>query len=179
MSHVFRSKDEDVVSLGDYKPYSVHKSEGGDYTNYPIHSGRILDLKENKPHAVKHFSDLLDPELHDGIAIAVVPSHDPEAIGGGLASIASQLATKGNRIDASSALRRTVKIQKLAHGGDRSITVHRESIEVADAASIKGKHVLLLDDVHKSGNSLAACKEKLLAAGAASVHSACLGKTWG
>ena len=30
MSQVFRNKNDAVVSFGDYKPWNVHKSEGGD-----------------------------------------------------------------------------------------------------------------------------------------------------
>ncbi|TIN70901.1 MAG: phosphoribosyltransferase [Mesorhizobium sp.] len=178
MAKVFRDSDNRVVSLGDYKPWSVHKSEGGDFTNYPAHSGHILDVKDNKANGIKHFADALAGRLHDGIAIAVVPSHDPAKKGGGLAGIAAALAASGKRIDASQAIVRTKKIEKLAHGGDRSFDVHTASIAVAHPDLIKGRDVLLLDDVHKTGNSLKACKEALMDAGANSVQCAALGSTW-
>lgn len=177
MSYVFRTRKEDVVSLGDYKPYNIHRAEGGDFTNYPAHSGRILDVKDNKIAGIRFFADMLNPELHDGISIAVVPSHDPTKTGGGLHALAGLLTT-GSRIDASAALVRSMLIDKLAKGGNRAIDVHRDSMKVALPHLIRGRHVLLLDDVQRTGNSLRAGKEILLASGAASVHCACLGKTW-
>jgi predicted amidophosphoribosyltransferase len=74
-------------------------------------------------------------------------------------------------------LERTKRIAKLAHGGDRSEEVHLNSVAVADASLIKGKDVLLLDDVTKTGNSLRACEKILLAAGAESVTCVTMGKT--
>lgn len=177
MSNVFKTLG-DISKLGDYKPWGVHKSEGGDGSNYPAHSGFILDLKDGKPNGIKFFADILKPELCDGIAIAVVPSHDPEKSGGGLSMLAASLCAEGNRVDASGALRRTHKINKLAHGGDRSIEVHLGSVAVADQAAIKGRHVLLLDDVKKTGHSLQACKILLLKSGALSVQCVSLGSTW-
>ncbi len=68
-------------------------------------------------------------------------------------------------------------IAKKATGGDRSIEVDLNSIRVEDADCIKGKRVLLLDDVTTSGNSLLACRRLLLQAGAADVKMVALGRT--
>lgn len=180
MSQVFLTREEEVVSYGDYKPWGVHKSEGGDGSNYPAHSGRILDVKENKAWAVRHFADMIAPELRENILIVTIPSHDPAKTGGGLAALAAALAaTGGSRMNGAGLLARTTKISKLAHGGDRSVETHLNSMRVNVPNLVAGRNVLLLDDVHKSGNSLRAGKELLLRAGAASVHCACLGKTWG
>lgn len=178
MGFAFNNKDEETVSLGDYKPWSFHKNEGGNGSNYPAHSGYVLDVKDGKEVGINHFVGVLEPELKNDIAIAVVPSHDPAKVGGGLAKIASRLAAGGKRIDASDALRRTSKIQKLAHGGSRGLDVHLNSVTVANPQLIKGRDVLLLDDVKKTGHSLDACKELLLKAGAKSVQCAALGSTW-
>jgi predicted amidophosphoribosyltransferase len=153
------------------------KKGGGDSSSYPPHSARILDLKDGRVDAVRHFAEMIEPELPDNIAIATVPSHDPAKVGGGLKMLTAKLAKRGNRIDASQCLVRTKKIDKLAHGGDRSKEVHLGSITVANSALIKGRDVLLLDDVTKTGLSLAACKELLLKAGARSVLCATIGKT--
>jgi predicted amidophosphoribosyltransferase len=166
-----------IAVFGDYKPWSVHKEEGGDGSTYPAHSGRILDLKDGKANAVTHFVEMIEPELPDNIAIATVPSHDPDKVGGGLESLAAKLAERGSRIDASRCLVRTKKINKLAHGGDRSKDVHFESIAVVTPDLISGRDVLLIDDVTKTGNSLSACKDLLIRAGARSVLCATIGKT--
>lgn len=166
-----------IAVYGDYLPWSAHKEMGGDGSNYPEHSGRILDLKDGKDGAATHFAEMIEPELADNIVIATVPSHDPQKVGGGLKTLAATLAKSGGRVDASDCLVRDKKIDKLAHGGDRSKDVHLKSISVAKPDLIKGKDVLLLDDVTKTGNSLTACKEKLLKAGARSVLCGTIGKT--
>lgn len=51
------------------------------------------------------------------------------------------------------------------------------SIRVEHAELIQGREVLLLDDVTTSGNSLVACRQLLLEAGAARVKYMALGRT--
>lgn len=166
-----------VAIYGDYKPYNAHLAQGGDYMNYPAHSGRILDLKDDKAGAPRHFADMIEPELSDDIVIVTIPSHDPAKAPGGLQKLAALLAEKGNRVDGSGCLVRTKKHDKLAHGGDRSKDSHLKSMEVKNAHLIKGKNVLLLDDVATSGNSLEAGAELLSKAGARFVRRAAIGKT--
>lgn len=166
-----------IAFYGNYIPWGVHKERGGDASNYDTYSGRILDLKDGKASAIKYFKDLVEPELADGIAIATVPSHDPAKSVSGTKALAAALAENGNRIDASECLVRTQKIQKLAHGGDRNEEIHLKSVSVAKPDLIKGRHILLIDDVAKTGHSLSACRKLLLEAGAASVECATIGKT--
>ncbi|HLH88069.1 MAG TPA: phosphoribosyltransferase [Xanthobacteraceae bacterium] len=168
---------EKVAVYGDYLPWNVHRANGGSRENYPPHSGLILDLKKAGANAVKHFKEMIAPELSDGIVIVTVPSHDPAKPGKGLQSLAAALAESGSRVDGSACLVRSEKIEKLAHGGDRSKEVHLKSVTVAKPELIKGKEVLLLDDVTKTGNSLEACQELLVKAGAKSVQCATIGKT--
>lgn len=180
MSRIFKTHSRywsEIAVYGDYLPWNVHKSNGGDRSNYPEHSGRILDLKGGSAIAVDHFRGQIEPELIDKIAVVTVPSHDPAKPGIGLSQLAAALTKNGNRVDASSCLVRTRKTDKRAHGGDRSEKIHLESITVKNAQLIKGRDVLLLDDVSKTGNSLRACRNLLLAAGARSVECAAIGKT--
>jgi predicted amidophosphoribosyltransferase len=156
---------------------ALTKRRGGDRSNYPAHSGRILDLKDGKESAISNFAEMIEPKLPNNIAIAVVPSHDPEKVSIGLENLAAQLAERGNRVDASECLVRTNKIEKLAHGGDRSKSVHLESIDVVRPDLIAGRELLVIDDVTKTGSSLFACKEILIRAGARSVLCATNGKT--
>lgn len=145
--------------------------------NYPSYSGRILDLKQGQAHAIKTFAELLERDLGDFFAIATVPSHDPEKPSAGLIGLAATLAANGDRIDASGCVIRIEKIDKLAHGGDRSIGVHLRSITIVNPELIQGQEVLLIDDVTKTGNSLFACRKLLLDAGARHVRCVALGRT--
>jgi hypothetical protein len=166
-----------LAYFGHYKPYGVHKQGGGTWDDFPEHSRNILNFKNGKTEPIAGFVALIEPELPDGIAIAIVPSHDPASPGTGLRTVVAALAASGGRVDASSVLVRTEKIKKLAKGGDRSEEIHTKSVKVTNAHLIKGKNVLLLDDVAKTGNSLRACQKLLLAAGAKSVECATIGKT--
>jgi hypothetical protein len=166
-----------IASAGEYKPWGRHKDAGGDGSNYPIHSGKILDLKDGHDHAVAHFFQQLDGIIAPGVAIAIVPSHDPDKRTSALKKLAQALAASKNRIDASHCLVRHTKIAKLASGGDRSIEVHANSLRVDDAIRISFETVVVLDDVTTSGNSLLACRNLLLAADAAGVQCLAIGRT--
>jgi predicted amidophosphoribosyltransferase len=168
---------EDIIVLGTYRPWGHHKQMGGDGSNWPEHSRRILDLKEGKKVGVDYFFDYMSDKLKRVEAIAIVPSHDPAKGPGGLHTLARRLAASRGCVDASSALRRHTKIDKLASGGDRSIGVHLNSIDVPERGLIKGNKVLLVDDVMTSGNSLLACRKILLKAGASEVKCVALGRT--
>lgn len=165
-----------IAIFGDYRPWNVHRAMGGDRSNYPEHSGKILDLKDGKVAAATHFANLMAPSLGDDFAVAVVPGHDPAKVGAGLRALAAEIAKAGQqRIDGSGVLLRTKKIDKLAHGGDRNEQVHLDSVAVADPRTIAGRDILLLDDVTKTGHSLHACRTLLLQAGARSVVCAAIG----
>jgi hypothetical protein len=180
LAPVFKKHDRfwgEIAVFGDYLPWTVHRANGGDRSDYPQNSGRILDLKDGSAKAAVHFGTVVGGELADNVVVATVPGHDPAKQSVGLRHLASELAKGGNRVDGWDCLVRTKKIDKLAHGGDRAEEVHIKSVKVAKPNAIKGKDVLLIDDVTKTGHSLAACKKLLLKAGARSVQCATLGKT--
>lgn len=167
-----------ILVMGEYHPWGLHKERGGDGSNYPRHSGRILDLKENKEPAVVYFRDILREAIKaQYYAVCVVPSHDPAKGPGGMVRLGQRVAGAIGAIDGTSFLVRTKKIEKLAHGGSRDIKVHLESIEARCPNSIKGRRVLLLDDVMTSGNSIAACHHILRSTGAETVVCAAMSQT--
>jgi predicted amidophosphoribosyltransferase len=164
--------------LGEYHPYRIVNDRGERIKNpkWTPDCSRILDLKERQPHAIQHFVERLDPKLLKDIALAYVPSHDATRTESGVRDVARELAARG-RIDATGCLVRHTTIQKLATGGDRGIEVHLNSMHVVDAELIRGRAVLLLDDVTTSGNSLHAGQKLLLDAGAQVVKMLALAKT--
>ncbi|WP_198156123.1 ComF family protein [Paenibacillus sp. D9] len=165
--------------LGVYKPYWVYTIDGKVVNpEFDTFSGRILDVKNSKLPALQDFFTRIDRNISQGVSLCVVPSHDPANTDSGMRWIAQKLAQNG-RVDASSCLVRHTKIVKLAHGGDRSKSVHLNSIRVDNQHLVQNKAVLLLDDVTTSHNSLNACKELLLRGGASIVQCLALAKTEG
>ncbi len=163
---------EKIQHLGEYHPYY-----GGNNPNWNKFSGRILDLKQNKPIATSYFLNMLkDIDFDKTEAIVIVPPHDP-AHTSSLIPLATFLAAEKGWTNAISCVRRTKKVDKLTNGGDRSKTIHLDSIKIKNKDLIKDKNVLVLDDVTTSGNSLNAVMELLLQAGARSVWAYALGET--
>ena len=175
---------DNLYILGKYYPVNDPQFKEDDF------SKRLLAIKyrqdsdpdpqpwkqRNKTRALLQLFQELDPLFSPDIAIAVVPSHDPAAGISGIHQLAQALARQ-NRIDATECLVRFKKIPKLATGGSRSVARHLSSIRVEHPEIIKGREILLLDDVTTSGNSLVACRLLLLEAGAARVKYMALGRT--
>ncbi|WP_426491268.1 ComF family protein [Hymenobacter sp. 102] len=162
----------DIIALGVYHPY-----RGGSNPAFDKFSSLILSLKNQNSEGLIHFLDQLAPLFRTDIAIAVVPSHDPAKTTSGMKILAKALVNNTTRIDAVDCLRRVVKVEKLATGGNRSVQKHLDSIQVQQPELIEGRAVLLLDDVTTTHNSLIACRTLLLNAGAASVQAYALAQT--
>ena len=100
MTRVFKKHERywaGIAIFGDYRPWGVHKENGGTRADYPTHSGKILDLKSGRADAATHFAGMIDPELQDGVVIVTVPGHDPAKPGAGLRKVAAELVKPGNR----------------------------------------------------------------------------------
>jgi len=136
-------------------------------------SSQILDLKEIRPGSVDFFFEKVRSVLQGSFTVCTVPPSSPGRTTSGIKLVAKKLATSNPNItDGTECLIRTIKIPKLAHGGNRSSTQHIKSIELKDEHLIKNKVVVLLDDVMTTGNSMKACRIILIGGGASTV--ACL-----
>ena len=164
-----------IFYLGDYIPWWILKAMG----TRDGYSGRLLDLKQSQASSLNSFTELLGKEISRTYAgITAVPSHDPATgIGTGVRLLAKQLASKIHSADGRDFLRRTVKIPKLAHGGDRSVQTHLNSMAAEQPHRYTGGRVLVLDDIMTSGNSFIASRKLLMDAGAEEVICVALGKT--
>ena len=165
----------DIVVYSNYHKYWLDKERNIRNPLFDMYSGRILDLKEGKPQAIKYFFDLLNAEICEGVTICVVPSSNKEKQVTGMTQLGEMLAQNG-RIDKVYYLRRYENIDKLATGGNRDKSVHMKSITTLRDMDICGDIVLLMDDITTTGNSLYACKEILLQNGAGQVEMFALGK---
>jgi predicted amidophosphoribosyltransferase len=172
-----RAPENQLVTLGPYRPWKWHTEIGGNRFDYPAFSGLILDLKDRKQRGIKHFTELLAPDLRGGFAIAHVPSSTATKTETGIRDLARAIALQNSCTDATECVVRHTTIPKAAKGGERSIEVHLGSLRIEKTSLVNGRDVLLLDDVTTSGCSLIASRQLLLKAGAKSVTMVALGRT--
>jgi predicted amidophosphoribosyltransferase len=169
------NKKTNTIYFIDYHPYRIC---GIRNPCFDQQSGLILDFKEGYKHALEWAYSLINPCLGRNFAITIVPSHDTEKIDSPIKRLGKRLcAADSTRIDATDCLVRHTTINKLAHGGDRSLEVHFESIRVEQPELISGNQVLVLDDVQTTGNSLNACVQLVCNAGATVVRSLSIART--
>lgn len=192
-----------IVSVGSY--YSVNRvmdasgalrylRETGEDTGYSAATSSVPSVREmrdavrwtrwinalndGRKWPLKRFFEILDPLLEPGIAIAVVPSHDPFQDSPPIRELARLLAASNDRIDATGVLVRHTKIKRIVWGGPSYRALHEQTITVTDEAGrVRDRAVLLLDDIARSGASLRACENLLYQrAGARLVQSLALGR---
>lgn len=184
-----------IVTFGPYFPVRQSLSARGELryvreqaaTGYGAPEAREIErglkwtkwvnaLNAGRKWALKRLAEGLDARLEEGIAVTVVPSHDPFQTETPLRELAKQLAADGRRIDATGCLVRHTKIRRIVWGGPSYRALHRETIRLERPERVAGRAVLLLDDITHSGASLRACEEMLYEAGAVLVQSAALGR---
>lgn len=157
--------------------YKYHPYRGGDNPDFDDTSSTILDLKDEKRYAIKRFAKEIRRLVEDGIAISIVPPHDPEDPDSGIGKVATRVAKTVGRMDATECLARTDFVPPQSTGTRRSRTDHLDSLEVTSRSVIHNEEVLLLDDVTTTGTSMEVGKDLLEKAGAASVQCLAIAKT--
>ena len=165
----------EIVVYSNYHKYWLDKERKIKNPLFDVYSGKILDLKEGRETAIQYFFNLLDFEICEGVTICIVPSSNADNKNSGMSMLGERLAKNGRK-NGVYYLNRQRTIEKLATGGDRSIDVHLQSINVITDMNIQGDIVLLMDDVTTTGNSLYSCREILIENGADKVEMFALGK---
>jgi len=119
---------------------------------------RIMQVKQKKQLEIEYFVDLLDDCIPVSCAVCNVPSHDHRDPEPGVRRIVMGL-TRAVRANASGCLVRNRTIAKLSRGGERGLHVHLHSITLTNMAALRGREVVIIDDIVTSGSSLKACKQ--------------------
>lgn len=171
---------EDNFYMGYYHSYwkweCGEKVRNSKFDNF---SSIILDFKKGYAPVIEEFRKSVAKELGSDFPVCVVPSHMASVDNSmsPTARLAKGLVKSNNLMDATNCILRVRSISKLSRGGNRDLAVHLNSVKVVNSDVIKGKTVLLLDDVMTTGNSLDACRQLLLRAGAKNVLCLALAKT--
>lgn len=147
--------------------------------NWNKFSGLILDVKDEKEKGIKYFTQILKSTISNDeeYVICVIPSHEMGIVSSGIRTIAKRLCAP-SIIDGTEVLFRSKKVPKKTDGGSRDFQTEIDSLQVENESLIRGKQVLLLDDVSTTGNSLKAGKSTLEIAGADFVVMHSLGQTY-
>jgi predicted amidophosphoribosyltransferase len=159
-----------IQSLGQY--YTVRSG------HHDAYSRLILNLKDGHTEALLHFEPILRAAVPSGHTLVVVPSHDPTCSNSPVRQLVQRIC-KGNisLTDATGCIQRTCLRPKLAHGGDRSVAGHLNSMGIADRYLVRHRKVIIIDDVSTTGNSVKAVSQLVLSAGAKSVRAITLAQT--
>lgn len=165
--HFQYDKEKEIFFICNYLPNEKCNDE---------HSARILGVKSRRKEDIIHFYKKISPFVSNEIVVCSFPSSDHKNMETGIREIA-QLVTKEKGVDGTDCLVRWKSREKSSHGGERNVQSHLQTLKVVHHEKIKGKHILLLDDVATSGSSLGAGEQLLLEAGALHVTKFALGKT--
>lgn len=168
----FQETDTGISYLYHYYPTRYHDHVG--------FSERIVDFKKNAPAVVERFSADMAAAFSDWESdwtIVVAPSRKENEWGEYLLTMAQTIMDRVHFSDGRKVIRRTSTQPHLAFQGEYSVNHILESIELVSDADIKGKKIVLLDDVADTGKTLMACEKLLLDGGASEVFKVALAKT--
>lgn len=162
---------------------------------YPVrhsqHKGiseRILAFKKGDDAAIRMFAlemkEAMDEqfkgrenELRD-MVVCIVPSHEVGQYSIGLRRLAAYLSFNYGMIDAVNLIKRVKEHDKISGGGERSVQSHLDTMAVSTEYMIKGKNIIILDDVATTGNSIEAVRRLLYSHDVGKIHAQTLGKTY-
>ena len=174
----FKQTPQGINYLYDYFP-----------TRYEEHKGvseAILRFKDGDEAEIERFANEIkealinkaenDLSVYENMCVVLVPSHMHGEWSHALRMVARTICVALPMLNYSSTLKRITNHAKLSRGGNRSIESHLKTI-VKGPRDVKGKKILLLDDVTTTGNSIKACAEILKAAGAVDVEAVVIGRT--
>ena len=170
-----------IFPLGFYHPkFNYYENYYEDNEDFNEYSQKILDLKNSNYEAIKFFCKELDRIIDDEqVVITTVPSSDATCISSGIIDLSKKLIqSQQNLIYGTACIKRIKSIFKQSNSSEkRTKKRHKDSIEIQNKSLIKNQKVILLDDVLTTGNTVNACQELLLEAGAKEVKIIVLAKT--
>ena len=186
----------DVIFLFNYFPKKDRWSSGINL-KHDKPSSKILNLKsidekneaatsKNKKYVllkmdidrITDFAEQIEPliQQYEDLIICVMPKSKKAREPSGIRMVAKKLC-QNKYIDGTDVIDRPVDREPRHTDGNRDYHTEFSSLRITDANPIKGKTVLILDDITTTGNSLNAGKTLLLSHGAKQVFMFALGKT--
>lgn len=171
----------DILYIHDYYPqkYKEHKGISIEILNFK--NGDIKAVERFGKELKKEIESLLslyrDETKFSNIVMTIMPSHSANRWGTSLEQVSHLLAKGFGMTDDTRLLIRHTDHEKLTQGGDRSVESHLKTVKIDPHYCIKGKTVIVLDDVTTSGNSLKAATTILTQNGARKVYPIAIAQT--
>lgn len=164
---------QEIFDLGRYHPW-----HDGHNPNFDEFSRLILDVKDQRIKGINYFTDRLRSILSgtEEYVICVIPTHAVGTAPSGIRTIAKQLCSHPV-IDGTDVISRIFEMPKKTVGGSRDRQLEIKSLAVMNESIVRGRQVLLLDDVTTTGTSLKAGKYLIEQAGAEIVVLLALART--
>lgn len=178
--------EKNIITLGRY--YPKHDRPYKDINEF---SNMVLNTKKDETkldqnsgeyyyykNAINYFTNRLRAILSDTkeYVICVIPTHTKGTAPSGIKTIAKRLSSPPI-IDGTDVISRVFEIPKKAIDGSRDLQLEIESLTMRNETIVKGRQVLLLDDVTTTGTSLKAGKYVIERAGAKIVALLALAET--
>lgn len=175
----FSRSDTNVLYLHNY--YSVR------YKEHAGISEKILSFKGGDERAIDFFATEMIAAMDvyyaghmdylSNMLVCIMPSHEKGKYSPGLVTLARRISGKYGMKCTIFLIQRTKTHERKSQGGNRDIDVMLDSLSINPAIDIKGKNILVLDDVTTSGNSINAVRKLLKDNGAGQIIPQTLGRT--
>ncbi|RZN36957.1 MAG: phosphoribosyltransferase [Methanosarcinales archaeon] len=176
---IFRDPENNTVALQEIFNLGIyHPWQDGHNPNFDEFSRVILDVKDQHIQGINYFVNRLRSVLsgNDEYVICIIPTHAVGTEPSGIRTIAKQLCSH-QVTDGTDVISRALEIPEKTMGGSGDIQLEIESLTVLNENAVRGRQVLLLDDVTTTGTSLKAGKHLIEQAGAELVVLLALAKT--
>ena len=164
---------QDIFNLGIYHPW-----QDGHNPNFDAFSRVILDIKDQHIKGINYCTNQLRSIISstEDYVICVIPTHAAGTEPSGIRTIAKRLCSR-SVIDGTDIISRVFEIPKKTVGESSDMQLEIKSLAVTDESVVRGRQVLLLDDVTTTGTSLKAGKYLIEQAGAEIVVLLALART--
>ncbi|MEA1965913.1 MAG: phosphoribosyltransferase family protein [Euryarchaeota archaeon] len=176
---IFRDSENNTVALQEiFNLVSYHPWHDGHNPNFDEFSRLILDVKDQHIKGINYCTNRLRSILSgtEEYVICVIPTHAVGTAPSGIRTIAKKLCSHPV-IDGTDIISRVFEIPKKTVGGSRDMQSEIKSLAVTNESVVRGRQVLLLDDVTTTGTSLKAGKYLIEQAGAEIVVLLALART--
>ena len=176
---IFRDTENNTVALQEIFNLGIyHPWHDGHNPNFDDFSCVILDVKDQHIKGINYFVNRLRSILSstEEYVICIIPTHTVGTAPSGIRTIAKQLCSHPV-IDGTEVISRALEIPEKTMGGSRDMQLEIESLTVLNENVVRGRQVLLLDDVTTTGTSLKAGKYLIEQAGAEIVVLLALART--